>query len=178
MVDGSTIYAVVIGLTIIERICELVVARRNAAWSFSKGGVEFGQSHYPWMVSMHVSFLICCVLEPIVFHRPFVFEVAGPLLVVAVLCQLLRWWVIVTLGRRWNTRVIVVPGLERVTTGPFRFFSHPNYLAVVIETAVLPMIHTSWCTAVVFSILNAFVLWGRVHCENSALKQLSHATPG
>ena len=175
MVNGMEIYMTVIAVIVAERLCELVVARRNAAWSFAHGGLEYGAEHYPWMVALHVSFLVACVAEPIVFDRPFIPELAWPLIAVAILCQGLRWWVITTLGYQWNTRVIIVPELSRVTGGPFKYLSHPNYLAVVTEIAVLPLIHSAWLTAVVFSLLNAWLLTVRVRCENSALSQLSDA---
>jgi methyltransferase len=91
---------------------------------------------------------------------------------VAVLCQLLRWWVITTLGHQWNTRVIIVPGLKRVTSGPYRFLSHPNYVVVAIETFALPLIFGSWRTALVFSVLNILMMRVRIRVENQALLSL------
>jgi methyltransferase len=86
--------------------------------------------------------------------------------------QGLRWWCIATLGRQWNTRVVVIPDAARVATGPYRFFSHPNYVAVVVEGIALPLVHTAWVTAVVFTVLNALVLRTRIGVENSALAGL------
>jgi methyltransferase len=91
-----------------------------------------------------------------------------------VLCaQGLRWWCIASLGRQWNTRVIVVPGAPRVTGGPYRFLSHPNYVAVVVEGLALPMVHTAWITAIVFTVLNAALLRTRINVENDALARLT-----
>jgi methyltransferase len=87
--------------------------------------------------------------------------------------QTLRWWCIVTLGPQWNTRVIVVPGATRVATGPYRWLSHPNYVAVVAEGIALPLVHTAWLTAVVFTALNALLLRTRLRVENAALASLS-----
>jgi len=84
----------------------------------------------------------------------------------------LRWWCIVTLGRQWNTRVVVVPGAGRITGGPYRFLSHPNYVAVVVEGIALPLVHTAWLTALVFTVLNAALLRTRISVENGALRSL------
>jgi methyltransferase len=86
--------------------------------------------------------------------------------------QALRWWCIATLGRRWNTRVIVVPGLAPVSGGPYRWLRHPNYVAVVVEGAALPLVHAAWVTAVVFTVLNAFLLRVRIRVEDAALAML------
>jgi methyltransferase len=94
------------------------------------------------------------------------------MLALVVLSQALRWWCITTLGRRWNTRVIVVPGLAPVTGGPYRFLSHPNYVAVVVEGFALPLVHSAWITAVVFTVLNAALLTVRIRSENAALRTL------
>jgi hypothetical protein len=91
------------------------------------------------------------------------------MLALVLAAQALRWWCIVTLGRQWNTRVIVVPGLPRVTGGPYRFLSHPNYVAVVIEGFALPLVHSAWITALVFTLCNAVLLSVRIRVENRAL---------
>src|SRR6185503_20091073 len=114
--------------------------------------------HYPWMVATHGSFLVACPLEVIGFDRPFVPLLGGPMLALLVGAMALRYWAIATLGRRWTTRVVVVPGLPVVTGGPYRFMRHPNYLAVVLEVAALPLVHTAWVTALVWSAANALVL--------------------
>ena len=87
--------------------------------------------------------------------------------------QVLRWWCITTLGPQWNTRVVVIPDAPRVTGGPYRFFSHPNYVAVVVEGIALPLVHSAWITALVFTVLNAALLRTRIGVENSALASLT-----
>ena len=94
------------------------------------------------------------------------------MLAVVVAAQVLRWWCITTLGQQWNTRVVIIPGATRVDSGPYRFFSHPNYVAVVAEGVALPLVHTAWITAVVFTVLNAVLLAVRIATENSALAAL------
>lgn len=159
----------VFGLVALERVAELRVARRNAAWSLQNGGVEHGSAHYPIMVLIHTAMLVGAPLEVFLWERPLLPWLAVPCLALAVASQGLRWWVITVLGSRWNTRVIVVPGLAPVTSGPFRYLHHPNYLAVVVEGLVLPLFHTAWITAAAFSIANAFLLRERIRIEDRAL---------
>lgn len=156
----------------LERLAELVVSKRNAAWSFERGGYEVGRGHYPFMVVLHSGFLIAAVAEVWLLNRSFHWWGWIALLVV-VLSQALRWWCIVTLGRQWNTRVIIVPGAPRVTGGPYRWLPHPNYVAVVAEGIALPMVHNAWLTAIGFTLLNAALLFVRIRTENRALQALS-----
>ena len=167
-----TALVVAVGL---ERLGELGISVRNARWAFSRGGVERGQGHYPWMVALHVGLLAGCLAEVWVLDRPFEALLGWPMLALALGSQALRWWCIGTLGHRWNTRVIVVPGLPLVERGPYRFFSHPNYVAVVIEGVALPLVHSAWMTAVAFSAVNAGLLAVRIRCENAALREAAPA---
>lgn len=166
-------YQLLIGAVAIERLAELVVTNRNRAWSQAHDGVEFGARHYPVMVALHVGLLAGCLIEPIVSHRPFVAALGWPMLAVVVAAQALRWWCIATLDHQWNARVIVIPGAARVTGGPYRLLPHPNYLAVIAEGVALPLVHTAWVTALVFSVLNAVLLRTRIHVENVALASLT-----
>jgi methyltransferase len=162
-------YTVLILLVALERLAELVTAQRHARWSRARGGVEHGAGHYPVMVALHTGLLVGCLLETSLLHRPFLPWLGRPALVAAVLAQALRWWCITTLGTRWNTRVIVVPGLPLVDRGPYRWLRHPNYLAVVAEGIALPLVHSNWITAAVFTALNWPLLVTRIRCENAAL---------
>ena len=166
------LYWALLALVGLERLAELRVSRRNAAWSLARGGVERGAEHYPVMVFLHTGLLVGCALEPWLLGRAFLPWLGWPMLALALGCQGLRWWVIRTLGPRWNTRVIIVPGLPRVDGGPFRFLRHPNYLAVVTEGLALPLIHTAWLTALVFSACNAVLLWVRIRVEERALSEM------
>lgn len=167
-----TAFTVVVALVGLERLAELVVSTRNAAWSFARGGVETGQGHYPVMVVLHSGLLVAMLVEAHL-RRPHVpGALAWSMLVLVVASQGLRWWCISTLGPRWNTRVIVVPRLAPVTGGPYRFFSHPNYVAVVVEGAALPLLHLSWLTALVFTLANAALLTVRLRVEDTALATL------
>lgn len=166
------LYAVLLGLVGLERVAELVVSKRNAAWAFARGGRESGRRHYPPMVLLHTGLLVGALLEVLLLDRPFHAALGWSMLALVVAAQALRWWCITTLGRQWNTRVIVVPGAGRVTGGPYRWLSHPNYVAVVLEGLALPLVHTAWVTAVTFTVLNAALLTVRLRAENSALRTL------
>ncbi len=170
-----TAFVVLVVLVALERVAELVVSRRNAAWSLARGGRETGQGHYPVMVVLHSGFLVAMLVEAVVRRPEVPALLAWSMLIAVLLAQGLRWWCIVTLGRRWNTRVIVVPGLPPVRSGPYRLFSHPNYVAVVVEGFALPMVHACWITAVAFTVANAALLTVRVRAENAALATLPTA---
>lgn len=153
----------------VERLVELRLSRRNAAWALASGGREVGQGHYRVMVAFHTAFLFAAALEPWLLERPFAAP-SGWLFVAAALgAQGLRYWAIGTLGRRWNTRVIVLPDAEPITTGPYRWLRHPNYVAVIVELAAVPLIHGALLTALLFSLGNAALLTVRVHVEERAL---------
>ncbi|MEU9545855.1 isoprenylcysteine carboxyl methyltransferase family protein [Streptomyces mirabilis] len=162
-------YGLLMAAVAVERVAELVVARRNERWSTARGAIVTGQGHYPAMVALHTGLLVGCPAEVWLADRPFVPALAWPMLAALAGAQALRWWCIGTLGPRWNTRVMVVPGLPLVTSGPYRLLRHPNYVAVVTEGAALPLVHTAWVTAAVFTVLNAVLLTVRIRCENRAL---------
>lgn len=168
-----TWYALVIAAVSVERLIEVRVAERNRAVSTSHGGVEFGTAHYPVMVVLHVGLLVGCLAEPVLLHRNFIPALGWPMLAIVVASQALRWWCITTLDYQWNTRVVVIPGARRITDGPYRFIPHPNYVAVIAEGIALPLVHTAWVTALVFSMLNAGLLSARVKVENAALQSLT-----
>jgi methyltransferase len=162
-------YVVLVLLVGLERVAELVVSLRNARWSVAKGGVETGKGHYPFMVLLHTGLLAGCLVEAIVADRPFIPALGWTMLAVVLLAQGLRWWCITVLGPQWNTRVIVVPELALVASGPYRWFRHPNYVAVVAEGVALPLVHNAWITAVVFTLLNLPLLAVRIRAEEAAL---------
>ena len=168
-VTAFTVLVVLVGL---ERVAELVVSTRNAAWSKERGGVEMGLGHYPFMVVLHTGLLVGALVEAWVVRPSVPGWMAWLFAVVVLLSQGLRWWCIATLGPRWNTRVLVVPGLAPVAGGPYRWLRHPNYVAVVVEGIALPLVHLSWVTAMVFTVLNAFLLRVRIRVEDEALSTL------
>lgn len=152
-----------------ERLAELVLSQRHAALSLRSGGEESGQGHFPAMVALHTMLLVGCWLEPIALHRAFIPALGWPMFALVLLANALRWWCIATLGSRWSARVIVMPGMPLVRTGPYRYFRHPNYAAVIVEGAALPLMGSAWITACAFTVLNAALLTVRVRCETKAL---------
>jgi methyltransferase len=152
-----------------QRLLELWLSQRNARWAFARGGVELFREHYRPMVVLHALFLAGCAVEVLALDRTFTPALGIPMLVLLAAAQGVRVWTQVALGPRWNTRVIVVPGLPRVRSGPYRLLRHPNYLAVVVEGFALPLVHGAWLTALVFSLANARLLRTRIRCEEAAL---------
>ncbi|MFJ9687921.1 isoprenylcysteine carboxyl methyltransferase family protein [Streptomyces bacillaris] len=165
-------YTALVLAVAVERLAELAVARRNTRWSLARGGTEAGSGHYPAMVALHTGLLAGCLAEVHLTGRPFLPALGWTMAAVTVAAQVLRWWCVTTLGPRWNTRVIVVPGLPPVTEGPYRWLRHPNYAAVAAEGIALPLVHGAWVTAVAFTVLNAALMAVRVRCEDEALARL------
>ncbi|MER5551762.1 isoprenylcysteine carboxyl methyltransferase family protein [Streptomyces sp. NPDC002793] len=165
-------YTALVLVVAAERLAELAVALRNARWSLARGGTEAGRGHYPVMVALHIALLTGCLAETWSAGRPFVPWLGWTMVAVVAAAQVLRWWCVRTLGRRWNTRVIVVPGLPPVTGGPYRWLRHPNYLAVAAEGAALPLVHGAWLTAVLFTGFNAALMAVRIRCEDGELARL------
>ncbi|MGC1208252.1 MAG: isoprenylcysteine carboxyl methyltransferase family protein [Ornithinimicrobium sp.] len=167
--DSLNWYAVLLAVVAAERVAELVVSKRHAAWAMARGGVEHGRGHYPPMVVLHTALLLGCLTEAWLSGREFIGWLGWPMFGLVVAAQALRWWCILTLGKAWNTRVIVTHGIPLVDRGPYRWISHPNYVAVVLEGIALPLVHTAWITASVFTGLNAWLLSVRIAAENAAL---------
>jgi methyltransferase len=163
------IYFALLAVICLERVAELVVSQRNAAASLARGGTESGQRHFPTMVALHVALIAGCWIEPIVTHATFIPALAWPMVALVVAANALRWWCIATLGPQWSARVIVRPGAPLVRTGPYRWFAHPNYVAVIVEGAALPLAGSAWITAAGFTVLNAALLTVRIRCETRAL---------
>lgn len=162
-------FAAFIAVVVMQRIVELVVSARNRRRALAKGAREYGADHFPWLVAVHVLFILGLAAEVILLGtRP------GPLwplwLGLWAAAQALRYAAMRALGDRWNVRVLVIPGMERVRTGPYRFMKHPNYAAVVMELASAPLVFGAWRTALVVSVLNAFALRTRVRVEAAALR--------
>lgn len=164
----SLLGGLILGLVTLQRLGELVLARRNTARLLARGAREVGAGHYPLIVALHAAWLIG--LWILLWRLPGI-EVSWPWLAVFIVLQGLRVWVIATLGPRWTTRIVVLPGAPPVSGGPYRFVSHPNYMVVAAELFVLPVAFGLVWYAIVFSVLNAAVLWIRIRTEAAALRQ-------
>lgn len=155
-----------------QRGLELRLAARNRRWALAQGAREFGADHYPLFFLLHGGWLVGWVVEA--FRRgPVLSEQWGVWLGLFAAAQLLRYWAISSLGPRWNTRILVIPGLPPVQNGPYRFLRHPNYIAVALELLVIPLIFNAWLTALLASLLNAaLLLFIRIPAEERALSNL------
>lgn len=166
------LFKLFIAVIILQRAAELAVARNNEKWMKGRGALEFGQRHYPWIVAVHVSFFICFLIEVTIFEKdlsPF-----WPiLLILFFLTQAGRVWALFSLGKYWNTKIIVMPGAKVVRRGPYRFIKHPNYVIVAAEFLVIPLMFQAYITAAVFTLLNIMVLSVRIPAEEKALKELT-----
>jgi methyltransferase len=171
VVTSQLAYFALLGAIAAERAFELRLSRRNAALAFARGGIELGREHFSAMRALHATFLVACALEVALLGRAFEPRLGLPMLALALAAQALRYWAIATLGPRWNVRVIVTPGEPVVTSGPYRWLRHPNYLAVVVEGVAIPLIHGAWLTALAFSALNAWLLRVRIGVEERALAE-------
>lgn len=161
-----TIASFILALVTMQRLGEIVLARNNTRRLLAQGAIEVGAGHYPLLIAMHAGWL--AALWILGHDQP-----VAPLPLIAFLAlQAARWWVLATLGPRWTTRIIVLPGAPLITDGPYRYISHPNYVVVAAEIALLPLaLHLPW-VALVFSVLNAIVLAIRIRAEAQALRTI------
>jgi methyltransferase len=176
--DTRIAYSFLVALVAAQRLAELRVSRRNLRRGLARGAVEAGAADYPWMVALHAAFLAACPLEAWGFGRRWNAVLGVPMLLLLVGAAGLRSWVIASLNGRWTTRVVYVPGDPLVRTGPFRWFPHPNYVAVVTEMFALPLVHGAWVTALACSAANAVLLYRRVRVENDLLRRLAWRAEG
>lgn len=151
------------------RLVEIGISRRNQRQLARQGVAKIAEPHFPWMVLLHLGVFIGAGLEVEAFHRPFIPALGIPMALLFAFANILRWWVIRTLAGHWNVQVMASTPLGVITTGPYRWVRHPNYVAVFIELLALPLIHTAWLTAAVGSAMNLWVLSRRVAVEEAVL---------
>ncbi len=159
-----------LGFIVLQRIAELLLARRNEHWLRAQGAYEVGRGHYPFIVALHVAFLVSLTTEVVLGGKAPAAWWWIPCLLFAA-AQGLRYWSIATLGRRWSTRVLILPGAEPIRSGPYHYIRHPNYVAVAVELLCLPLVFQAYLTAVVFTLLNALMMSIRIPAESRALRQ-------
>jgi len=158
-------HKIIVALVMLQRLGELLYGRRNERHLRKNGGVEHGMTHYPLMVALHCGWLLALAL--LVARDT---SVRVPWLIVYIALEGLRLGVMASLGRYWTTRIITLPGVPLVRRGPYRYLRHPNYLVVACEIAILPLVFGAWGLALIFSVLNAGMLWWRIRIENAALE--------
>ncbi|HUO87104.1 MAG TPA: isoprenylcysteine carboxylmethyltransferase family protein [Thermoanaerobaculia bacterium] len=169
MTSSQVAYLALILAVAAIRLVELAISRRHQRRLEARGAFEVGAGHYPVMVALHTGLLLAAPAEVLLLDRPFIPGLGWPMLALLAATMALRWWVIATLGERWTTRVIVLPGAPLVTAGPYHRLRHPNYLAVAFEIVALPLVHTAWWTATAFGLANLWLLAHRIGVEESAL---------
>lgn len=159
------VFLIVMIFLVAQRIAELIISARNRKWLLAHGAVEYGREHYPLIVVLHTSFILSLIAEYALNGHVFYM----PLLVLYLLLVIAKAIVIGTLGHYWNTRIYRVPGSKPVSSGIYKYIKHPNYVIVVCEIAVIPLIFGLYYTAIIFTILNAMMLTVRIRKENEAL---------
>ncbi|TDL82639.1 hypothetical protein E2R53_03455 [Peribacillus frigoritolerans] len=153
-----------------QRVSELWIARRNEAHMKRMGGEEHGIRHYPLIVAVHLLFLLSFALEVILFNKE-ISPLWMIILPIILITQIIRYWAVFSLGPFWNTKILIVPDIEVVAKGPYRFMRHPNYLVVAVEILFLPILFQAYFTAILFTILNAAILSIRIPAEEKALME-------
>jgi methyltransferase len=161
-------FYVMLAMMIMQRLLELAIAKRNEKWMLKQGAVEIGSSHYKWIVFVHGLFFVSLASEVLLMGKP-LSSIWALLFVLFIMTQIGRIWVITSLGRFWNTKIIVLPETEVVLKGPYKFLKHPNYVIVVLEFLIIPLFFEAYITMILFSLLNLFVLSIRVPMEEKAL---------
>jgi methyltransferase len=155
-----------------QRIFELWLARDNEKWMRQNQAIEFGREYYAWIVALHAGFILSLTLEgwlrgpQLISSWPTVITLLG-------LLQLLRYWCIISLGKFWNTKILIIPGAKRINAGPYRWVRHPNYIVVVLELLLWPLLFSCWITLLWTGLANGLVLRMRLRQENEALSQLA-----
>ncbi|MFC7371194.1 isoprenylcysteine carboxyl methyltransferase family protein [Fictibacillus iocasae] len=167
-----TVFYLFFGFLVFQRIGELIIAKRNEKLLKREGAVEFGASHYPFIVGLHIMFFVSLLIEVAILGggiHPFWPVILGLFLFV----QGLRVWALLSLGKYWNTKILLVPGANVIAKGPYRFLRHPNYLVVILELLLVPLLFNAYVTALLFSALNVWMLSIRIPAEEYALKEFT-----
>jgi len=162
-------YLALLLLVALLRIVELQISRRHQREMVAHGAAKVSDPRFRWMVLLHTGVLVGAAVEVVFLHRPFIPALAAVCFVIFLAANVVRWWVIRTLGEHWNVQIMNSTGLGVITTGPFRYVRHPNYAAVFVEMLVLPLIHTAWITAIAGSLAHIVVLSQRLSTEERVL---------
>ena len=163
---NAAVFTIVITILLLQRVSELVISKRNEKWLRNQGAIDYGASHYYFIVAVHALFFISVIAEFIYANN---IAINWWLIIVAIILQLFRVWILLTLGNYWSTKILVVPNAPLIKTGPYRFVRHPNYVLVALELIVIPMIFNLYITTGIFLLLNSYVLSIRMREEDKAL---------
>lgn len=164
------IFAFLIIAVVIQRLVELTVAKANEKWMLRQGAKEFGKKHYRWMVVIHTLFFVSFMIEKVAYNKG-LSKYWIIFLAMFLVAQAIRIWALLSLGKYWNTKILVLKDARVIQRGPYRYIKHPNYLVVSLELLVFPLVFDAYGTALLFTFLNAFLLSIRIPAEERALKQ-------
>ncbi|MBC7399683.1 MAG: hypothetical protein H7289_07035 [Mucilaginibacter sp.] len=156
-------FIIFISFLILQRLSELYISSRNEKWLLQNGAIQYGQSHYPFMVAMHTLFIISIIVE---YNWRGSTPISWGFLIAFLLVLSFKFWALSSLGKYWNTKIYRVPGVYPVKKGPYKIFKHPNYMEVVCEIALIPLVFHLYYTAIIFTLLNAAMLTVRISVEN------------
>ncbi|MFD2866225.1 isoprenylcysteine carboxyl methyltransferase family protein [Mucilaginibacter antarcticus] len=156
-------FIIFISLLILQRLSELYISRQNEKWLLANGAVQYGQSHYPFMVGMHTAFIISLLFE---YNWRSGTNISWGFLIAFLLVLAFKFWALSSLGKYWNTKIYRIPNVYPVKKGPYKIFKHPNYMEVVCEIALIPLVFGLFFTAIIFTLLNAAMLYVRISAEN------------
>jgi methyltransferase len=169
-VTTQLLFTLVVLAIAVQRLVEVRISRRHEATLKAEGGYEVGHAHFGWMKALHASWFVAMLAEVWLLDRPFIPWLAAVALALTLAGQALRYAAIRTLGDRWTVTIWVLPEAPPVAGGIYRYVRHPNYLGVILELAAVPLLHTAWVTALVWSLLNAWLLRVRIRAEEAALE--------
>lgn len=161
------VFSLFISFIILLRIGELILSRRNQIWLVQQGAIEYGQKHYPYIVALHSLFIVSLIIE---YSTSQTASFSMFLLVLYFMLLGFKAWVITSLGKFWNTKIYHIPGFPLIKKGVYKYIKHPNYLIVMAEIAIIPLVFHLYYTAIAFTVLNAIMLYVRVKEENKVLK--------
>ena len=156
-------FIIFISFLILQRLSELLIAKRNEKWLLQQGAVQYGQGHYPFMVAMHTFFIISLILEYILRGDS---QISWLFFVLFMVVLVFKFWALSSLGKYWNTKIYRIPGVSPVKSGPYKYLKHPNYIEVVCEIAIIPLVFHLYYTAILFALLNVAMLTVRIKEEN------------
>ncbi len=159
---------IILSVIIIQRLVELAIARSNEQWMKQRGAIEKGKKHYKWFIIIHTLFFLSLIAE-IIFRNQQSFSFNYVLFAAFIITQIGRIWCITTLGRFWNTKIIIAPQFDVIKRGPYKYVKHPNYIIVGVELFVIPLLFGAWFTAILFPILHVLLLYVRIPVEEKAV---------
>ncbi|MBT2690088.1 hypothetical protein J7I93_18125 [Bacillus sp. ISL-47] len=166
------LFTLFITIIILQRAFELVAAKNNERWMKERGALEFGKRHYQWIVLIHALFFVSYIFEVLFFEKG-LSRLWPMLFFLFILTQAGRLWALFSLGRFWNTKIIVMPGANVIRRGPYQFIKHPNYMIVAAEFVIIPLMFQAYITAIVFTLLNILIMSIRIPAEEKALRELT-----